>query len=64
MDVGVNIGPREQRKRLVVGIVMLGVGTGGAVALVAAGAPVWWRIGLFLPFWAAALGVFQARAKT
>jgi len=60
----VNIGPREQRKRLVMGVVMLALGAGSAVALVAAGAPVSWRLGLFLPFWVAGLGVFQARAKT
>ncbi|MBI4608299.1 MAG: hypothetical protein HY726_04745 [Candidatus Rokubacteria bacterium] len=62
--LAVNIGPGERRKRLALSGIMLGVGTAIAVALVAEGAALAWRIALFLPFWAAALGFFQARGKT
>jgi hypothetical protein len=31
--------------------------------LIADGAPRWWRLGLVLPWWTAALGIFQARAQ-
>ncbi len=43
---------------------MLAVGVGIAVALILAGVEHWWRVGLFVPFWVGALGVFQARAHT
>lgn len=59
-----NLGPKETRKRLLMGIVMLGAGVGIAAALILAGSPRWWRIVLFFPFWMAALGVFQAKEKT
>jgi hypothetical protein len=59
-----NIGPREQRKRRVMGIVSLVVGTTLAVVLVGYGAPRWSRLILFLPFWFAGLGLLQAREKT
>jgi hypothetical protein len=35
-----------------------------AVILFTTGAPKPWRLGLFLPIWLGALGVFQAREKT
>ena len=60
----VNIGPREQRKRLVMGVGALAAGGLIALAMLAAGAPRAWRIGLFFPFWMGALGIFQAREKT
>jgi hypothetical protein len=59
-----NIGPRERRKRLVIGIVGLGVSAAAAVALVAGGVGVWWRAVLFLPLMVAALGFFQWREQT
>ncbi len=59
-----NIGPRERRKRLVVGVAMLAAGAGVALALVFGGATRWWRLSVFFPFWVGALGVFQARAGT
>jgi len=59
-----NTGPVEQRKRLVMGMAMIGVG----IALVAflSWAPVnrWWGAGLFFPFWMGALGIFQALERT
>lgn len=59
-----NIGTAERRKRLVFGIVALGVGAAIAILLVLIQAPLVWRLPLFLPFFAGALGVFQARDKT
>lgn len=59
-----NIGPRERRKRLAMGAAMLGVGVGTAAALILGGTYRWWRVGLVLPFWLAALGGFQAQANT
>ncbi|MEY4548702.1 MAG: hypothetical protein RL685_4897 [Pseudomonadota bacterium] len=58
-----NIGPAERRKRLIVGAVALCVCVGAAVLLSLDGAPRYWRLLLFLPFWTAALGIFQARAQ-
>lgn len=59
-----NIGPRERRKRLGFGLVLLGIGVVGAFILVVADVGRAWRMALFLPFWAGALGVLQAREKT
>jgi hypothetical protein len=59
-----NIGPRECRKRLTFGIAMLSMSMVIAAVLVATGVPRGWRVLLFLPLWAAALGVLQAREST
>ncbi len=59
-----NIGPRERRKRLVLGVVMLAVGLGLAAGLLEGGAGRWWRLSAFVPLWIGALGIFQARAET
>jgi hypothetical protein len=59
-----NIGPRERRRRLVGGFVFL------AIAVCVAGCLVWfetprsWRLLVFLPAWAAAIGFFQVSEKT
>ena len=60
----VNIGPREQRKRRLLGIVSLTVGVGAAFVLVVWGAPRWSRLVVFFPMWMAGLGLLQARDKT
>jgi hypothetical protein len=60
----INIGPREQRKRRLLGIVSLTVAVGVAFVLVAFGAPRWSRLFVFFPLWMAGLGLLQARAKT
>ena len=60
----INIGPREQRKRRLLGIVALTVGVGIAFVMVVAGAPRWWRVVIFFPVWMAGLGLLQAREKT
>lgn len=60
----VNIGPREQRKRRMMGIVALTVGVSVAFVLVVYGAPRWSRLIVFFPIWVAGLGLMQAREKT
>ena len=63
-DDAVNIGPREQRKRRVLGIVALTVGVSVAFLLVVTGAPRALRLVVFFPVWIAGLGLLQAREKT
>lgn len=59
-----NIGPRERRRRLQAGMVGLAVALMGLAVLMIVGVGRVWRLVLVVPFWAAALGVFQARDKT
>ena len=59
-----NLGPRQRRRRLVMGAAMLALGAAGLAWLLAVDAPRWWRLALAAPFWAAGLGLFQARART
>jgi hypothetical protein len=59
-----NLGPKQTRKRLVMGVVMLAAGIGIAVALIVGGSDCWWRLAVFFPFWMAGLGLFQAKEKT
>jgi hypothetical protein len=59
-----NIGTHERRKRLIWGVVASGVGVVIAILLVIVGAPLIWRLPLFLLFYVGALGIFQARDKT
>ena len=63
-DCVANIGPRGRRQRMMSGVVGLVVGVGGAVALVLLDTARPWRLAVFVPFLAGAVGVFQARAKT
>ena len=60
----INIGPRESRKRLIVGIGTLAAGLILAVFFVLGDVERKWRMVLLLPLWMGALGVFQARRKT
>lgn len=60
----INIGPNEQRKRRLMGVVALTVGVGTAFMMVVYGAPRWSRLVIFLPIWLAGLGLMQARGKT
>jgi len=68
MNVGkaelANIGPREIRKRLLMGVAMLAVGVVLAVIFTHAGVSRGWYAALFLPFWMGTLAVSQARKKT
>jgi hypothetical protein len=59
-----NISPSERRKRLVAGMIQLGVALLILAALLVMGLDRWWRLVLFLPFWGAASGFFQWRDKT
>jgi hypothetical protein len=59
-----NIGPRERRKRRLLGIVALTVGVGLAFVLIVMDAPRWSRAIIFFPLWMAGLGLMQAREKT
>lgn len=59
-----NIGPREQRKRRLLGVVALTVGVGVAFLLVTLDAPRLLRAVVFFPIWLAGLGLLQAREKT
>ena len=59
-----NIGPRERRKRRVLGIVSLTVAVGVAFVLVTFDAPRWSRLVVFFPLWLAGLGLLQAREQT
>ena len=60
----INIGPREIRKRRLMGIVALTVGVALAFVLVVFQMPRWPRLFIFFPIWMAGLGLFQAREKT
>jgi hypothetical protein len=59
-----NIGQKGRHRRLGFGIVLLALGGLAAVALFHGHAQRAWRVGLFLPFWMGALGVFQAVGHT
>jgi hypothetical protein len=60
----VNIGPKETRKRRIMGIVMVVVGVVLAVVLPQAGVSRGWYFCLFLPFWLGTFALSQARKKT
>jgi hypothetical protein len=59
-----NIGPKEARKRLLMGVAMLAIGVVLAVIFTYAGVSRGWYAVLFLPFWMGTLPVSQARKKT
>ena len=59
-----NIGPKEARKRLLMGVAMLAVGVVLAAIFTHAGVSRGWYSVLFLPFWMGTLGISQARKKT
>ena len=60
----VNIGPKEARKRLLMGVAMLATGVVLAVIFTHADVSRGWYAVLFLPFWMGTLGISQARKKT
>jgi len=68
MNVGkaelANIGPKEIRKRLLMGIAMLPLGVALAVIFAHADISRGWYAVLFLPFWMGSLALSQARKKT
>jgi hypothetical protein len=60
----VNIGTRESNKRLTFGIFMFAISALSFVLMVYFEVNHLWRLVLFLPLFAAAMGFFQAKAKT
>ena len=68
MNVGkaelANIGPKETRKRLIMGVAMLAMGVVMAVIFTHAGVSPGWYAALLLPFWMGTLALSQARKKT
>ena len=68
MNVGkaelANIGPKETRKRLIMGVAMLALGVVLAVIFAHSGVSRGWYAALFLPFWMGTLAISQARKKT
>jgi hypothetical protein len=59
-----NIGPKGRRQRLTVGLVGMAVSAVATVVLLVSAAPAWLAVLLIVPWWMAALGIFQARAQT
>ena len=59
-----NIGPGERRKRLYAGFVYLGIAIIAFMIMVVTGTSRGYRLLLFLPLWAAGVGVFQYLEKT
>ena len=59
-----NIGPRERNKRLGFGAVALVLSVAISAIFVVEGVPPIWRLTLFAPLFAGALGFFQARDRT
>ena len=59
-----NIGPKEVRKRLLMGFALVATGVTLAFIFAQAGLSRGWYAVLFVPFWMGALGFSQARKKT
>ncbi len=59
-----NIGPAEQRRRLMFGVWTLLAGLAIGALLILTGVNQRWRLVLFVPFAGGAIGFFQAREKT
>jgi hypothetical protein len=59
-----NIGPRQRRRRLLLGIAAVAASAAILIPLLAADAPRGVRLLAALPFWAGALGFLQHREKT
>ena len=59
-----NIGPKETRKRMLMGVAMLAMGVFVAVVFAHVGVSRAWYAALFLPFWMGTLALSQARKKT
>ena len=64
LSEAINIGPRERRKRRLLGIVALSASVAMAFLLVVLDAPRWSRLIIFFPVWIAGLGLMQSREKT
>jgi hypothetical protein len=60
----INIGPKQRRRRLLIGVTFLAVSAAAAAWMVMGGAPRLARVGLFIPLLVAGVGYFQWREKT
>ena len=60
----INIGPRETRKRLLIGRVSLIVGVLSLAILVVFRIDPYWRLALFVPWFVGVLAWLEAREKT
>jgi hypothetical protein len=59
-----NIGRRERQRRLIGGLFFLAIAVCVGVSLIAFNAPRPWRLLIFLPAWASAIGFFQVQSQT
>lgn len=59
-----NIGPRERRRRLTIGLMLLAVTLLVAAGQLASGTPWIWRAPVFLPLWMATVTLMQVSAQT
>ena len=59
-----NIGPKETRKRLLMGVAMIALSGVLAVVFAYAGVSRGWYAALLLPFWIGTLALSQTRKKT
>ncbi len=59
-----NIGPRQQRTRLIFGLVMLALAAVIVAGQIMLDWPRWWRMLTVLPFFAGMLGILQAYKGT
>jgi hypothetical protein len=59
-----NIGPRQRRRRLIVGTSMIAIAAVTAVSMVGLGAGRALRMAVFLPLVVGLIGLLQVRAKT
>ncbi len=59
-----NIGPRQRRLRLQIGVLGLAGGAFGAVAMIVLGVPRLTRFALMIPFTVGLIGFLQYKEKT
>ncbi|MEQ9401376.1 MAG: hypothetical protein RJQ04_19575 [Longimicrobiales bacterium] len=59
-----NIGPKQRRIRLYVGLTSVAAGLALALILVVAPLPRWARLLAALPLWSGLVGILQFREKT
>ncbi|HYY58317.1 MAG TPA: hypothetical protein VE842_13370 [Pyrinomonadaceae bacterium] len=64
MSQVLNIGPKGQRRRKIVGYIVLALTIAGAGLMLFYHAPLWSRFLIFFPAWFAGMEIFQAREKT
>jgi len=60
----INIGPKQRRRRIILGILMFLGSAALAIFLLGSEFPHAWRFFLFFPFYLSMLGFLQAKAKT